>query len=350
MPKAQVAPPPNRAKVNAGIAPREATRTFVRSADAGYLAALLLASSLQSLPARLRVNTLDKLSRLVGGLWACTNGTTPQRVRHYLETLFDISPSDPALKSAVRQHLTLTVWNALILNLLPTLKAADVCRLITFDGLDQLSSAAAAARPILLLGGHYGAYGYAVAAALSAQGYATSLIGYQGSDIPPPDASQAYLRWYWPRVQRLNERVNLVAVKPGQREQPALAAILKQRRSIFYLLADQYFPPATRALHLVPVHLLQRNALWDITAVQLARKHDATPFIAIPQPDGSGRHITLEPLAWRSANTAPSAIREELQEYASRLEARLRACPALWRDLRRVDLLQRLPPAAELEE
>jgi len=292
----------------------------------------------------MRAGVIHQLSRTVGTIWYKTNGGTVRHVRRHLQILFDHKEDDTRLESLVRDQLMLTVWNALILNLLPSLHDEHLDRLVQVQGLYYLDELGKQDQSVLLLGAHYGAYGYAVAAVLSAQGYPTWLVGYGGSHSPPPRTSHLYNKLYWPRVQRLNQRIRMTTVAPGKQSQPELVRILEQKTGIFYLLADQYFvhPGQDHPAHLVPLHLLNHIVYLDVSGVQLAKQKGAQPLTALPVKDGHRQRVLIEPMQWASDGTATADIAQDLQVYITRLEQRLLEYPALWRDLRRSDLLFRM--------
>jgi len=261
-------------------------------------------------------------------------------VRHHLQVLFGYEEANAELESMVRDQLVLTIWNALILNLLPSLRDEHLDRLLQIEGLHYLDESRKQGQAVLLLGAHYGAYGYAIAAALSAQGYPTWLVGYGGSHSPPPRT-----RLYWPKVQRLNQCIRMATVTPGKKPQIELIKILEHRTSIFYLLADQYFivhPGQDHPAYLVPLRLLNHVVYLDVSGVQLAKQKGAQPLIALPVKDDRRQRVVIEPIQWVSGGTARADIAQDLQAYLVRLEQHLLEYPALWRDLRRSDLLARV--------
>jgi lauroyl/myristoyl acyltransferase len=218
-------------------------------------------------------------------------------------------------------------------------------RLLQVEGLHYVDELREQDQRVLLLGAHYGAYGYAVAAMLSAQGFSTCLVGYGGSHSPPPQTSRLYNKLYWPRVQRLNQRIRMTTISPGKKSQPELVKILEQQATVFYLLADQYFivrPGQDHPAHLVPLQFLSRTVYLDINGVQLAKRKGAQPLTALPVQDGHRQRVLIEPIEWTSGGTAREDVAQDLQVYLLRLEQRLLEYPALWRDLRRSDLLLRM--------
>ena len=314
------------------------------------MAALFLETGLSVLPTNIQVGITHQLSRIVGTIWHKMNRGTVHRVRHHLQTLFDYEEDNTKLESMVRDQLVLTSWNALILNLLPSLHDEHLNHLLQVEGLHYLEELQEQSKKVLLLGAHYGAYGYAVAATLSARGYPIWLVGYGGSHSPPPRTSYLYNKLYWPKVQRLNQRIQMTTVIPGKRPQPELTEILEQEASVFYLLADQYFivrPGQDPPSHLVPLHLLNRTVYLDVTGIQLAKQMNARPLTAIPVKNGDRHRVLIEPMEWASSGTVTEDIAQDLQIYLSRIEHRLLEYPALWRDLRRPDLPPRIGLARE---
>ena len=318
---------------------------WIAPGDMGYMAALVLATGLSVLPSAAHSGIIHQLSRMAGTIWHRTNRGTVRRVRHHLQYLFHYKEADTTLESLVRSQLILASWNAFIINLLPSLHDEHLDRLLQVEGLHHLDELRKQGQAILLLGAHYGAYGFAAAAMLSAQGYPIWLVGYGDSHSPPPRTSHLYNKLYWPRVQRLNQRVRMTTVDPGKESQPGLVKILEGKPDIFYLLADQYFvlrPGQGIPSHLVPLHLLGHTVYLDISGVQLAKQMGAQPLTALPVKDDHRQRVLIEPMEWASDGTATADIAQDLQIYLTRLEQRLLEYPALWRDLRRSDLLPRM--------
>ena len=316
---------------------------WISAGDLGYLIALILATGLNMLPSAVRAGFIRWLSRVAGTIWYDTNQQVVRRVRHHIQVLF--SGPQRTLESLVRGHLILASWNAFIINLLPSLHDEHLDRLLQIEGLHYLDEYRKQGESILLLGAHYGTYGFAVAAALSAQGYSVWLVGYGDRYSPPPRTSHIYKKLYWPRVQRLNRRVRMTTVDPERECHQDLVEILQSKPDICYLLPDQYFivhPGQHAPSHLVPLRLLGRTVYLDVTGVQLAKQMGAQPLTAIPVRDGNRQRVLIEPLEWASNETAVTDIAQDLQLYLARLEQRLVEDPALWRDLRRVDLLPRM--------
>lgn len=308
------------------------------------MAALALGSAIRILPPGTQCRVLHRLSRTAGAIWHMTNGASVRRVRRHLQLLF-AEQAGRRLESLVQDQLALASLNTLIISLLPSLEDEHVTQLLQIGGLRYLDELQSRDEAILLLGGHYGTYGYAIAAALSAQRYPTCLVGYSSSHAPPPQTSRVYNKLYWPRVRKLSQRIRIATVKPGVELQPELSEILERRSDVFYLLADQYFvvrPGQEPPSHLVPLQLLQHTVYLDVTGVRLAKQVGARVLQAIPVRDGYRQRILIEPMEWTSSGTATTDIARDLQVYLAHLERRLLEYPALWRDLRRPDLLPRL--------
>ncbi|MBN1584439.1 MAG: hypothetical protein JXA89_27285 [Anaerolineae bacterium] len=335
--------------------------------DIEYLAALALSTGLNILPPAVRVKAIRQMSWLAGMVLHKSNRGSVRRVRNHLRGLFDQGDDRRRdLEEMVHAQLVMSSWNALILHFLPSLRDEHMVHLVQVEGLHYLDELKKQSRPVLLLGAHYGVYGYAVAAALAARGYPTWLVGYGGSQAPPPQTSRWYNKFYWPRVQRLNERIRMIAIDPSQASQTELSRVLVDNESgmdIVYLLPDQYFVRDQDCFPgLVPVQFLSRTVYLDVSGIQTAKRLGVSVFTAIPasgavrgksgvpaqdagltpSKTGRGQCVLIEPMEWTSEGTLAADIAQDLQHYMSRLEQRLLAYPALWRDLRRPDLLLRM--------
>jgi lauroyl/myristoyl acyltransferase len=316
---------------------------WISAGDLGYLSALVLATCLDVLPSAVRAGFIYWLSRVAGTIWYYIGQEVVRRVRCHIQVLF--SDAGHTLRSLVRAHLILASWNALVINLLPSLRDEHLGRLVQIEGLHYLDEYKERGEPILLLGAHYGTYGFAIAAALSARGYPVWLVGYGDRRSPPPRKSRLYKKLYWPRVQRLNQRVRITTVDPEGESQQELLEILQSKSDICYLLPDQYFvvhPGQRPSSHLVPLRLLDRTVYLDVTGVRLAKQVGARPLTALPVPGGHRQRVVIEPLEWTGGGTATTAVARDLQVYLARLERHLLECPSFWRDLRRSDLLPRM--------
>ena len=323
----------------------ESCSPLIAPSDAGYVSALALATVLSILPSAMRVGVLHQLSRTAGTIWYRANRGAARRVRRHLRILFGYERADETLESLVHTHLLLASWNALIINLLPSLRDEHLVHMFQIEGLHHIDEIQRRNETVLLLGFHYGVYGYAVAAVLSAQGYPTRLVAYGDTHSAPSGTSRLYQRLYWPRVERLIRRIKGTAIHPGGESQPELLRALEQGNEIVYMLADQYFViPAgqDRPPNLVPLRLLNCTVHLDIGGVQSVKRMGASLLTAIPVKDGRHQRVLIEPMAWASAGTGTEDVAQDLQAYLMRLEQHLLEYPALWRDLRRSDLLPRM--------
>jgi lauroyl/myristoyl acyltransferase len=318
---------------------------LIASGDVRYMAVLILAAGLNVLPSAMRARIISQLSRAVSALWYRTNRGGVRHVRHHLQVLFDYAESDTELESLVRSQLVLATWNALIINLLPSLHEKHLDDLLRIEGLPHIDEIKRQGKGVLLLGFHYGAYGFAVAGALAAQGHRTRLVAYGDSYTPRLGTSRFYQRFYWPQVQRLIQNIKVITVDPDQESQPELCKVLERKDEIVHLLADQYFvipPTQRRPEHLVPLRFLERTVYLDTSGVRLAKQMGAQPLMAISVKEDDRQRVLIEPFEWASGGTTIDDIARDLQLYMSRLERQLLTYPAWWRDLRRTDLLARV--------
>lgn len=332
-------------KHNETLSDSDSRRPLIVPGDVEYLAVLILATGLNVLPSAMRSGAIYQLSRAVSALWYKSNRGAVRRVRHHLQILFKYDEADAGLEQLVRSQLVLASWNALIINLLPSIRDEDLPDLLQIDGLHHIDEIRQQNKTVLLLGFHYGAYGFAVATALAAKGYPTRLVAYGDSHSPRPGTSRFYHKFYWPRVQRLIQKIKVITVNPGSQSQPELRDVLEQPDEIVYLLADQYFiipPGQDQPSHVVPLRFLDHTVYLDVSGVQLAKKMGVQPLTAIPVKDGSRQRVLIEAMEWASDGTATVDIAQDLQVYLNRLERHLLDDPAWWRDLRRADLLPRM--------
>jgi lauroyl/myristoyl acyltransferase len=326
-------------------AAQKANVPLIAPEDLERAAALILAAGLNVLPGGARVRAIRRLSQLTGTIWHKTNRAVVRRVRQHLQVVFDYEPADEALESLVRDQLVLAGWNALIANLLPLFREEHLAGLLQLEGLHYLDDLRRQDRAILLLGFHYGVYGYAIAATLAARGYPTRLVGYGDARSEPPRTSRLYRKFYFPRLQRVNRWVRTVVIEPDNTSQPEMLKLLEQRDELIYLLADQYFvvPPGRgHPSNLVPLNLMDHTVYLDVTGVRMAKQMGAHSLTVIPVKDERRERVLIEPLGWASDGTTTADIARDLQIYLARLERHLLEYPALWRELRRAELLPRL--------
>jgi lauroyl/myristoyl acyltransferase len=303
-----------------------------------------MAAGLSALPAAMRARVIHQLSQTLGAIWHGTDRGAVRRVRHNLQVLFGYQAS-PTLESLVRDQLVLSIWNAFIANLLPSLRDEHLATLCQIEGLHYVEEIQRQNKAVLLLGFHYGAYGYAIAATLSARGYPTRLAAYGAAQVEPRGTSYLYRKLYLPRLTWVNRWVKTVAINPGQKSQPELRKILEHKSDIVYLMADQYFvisPGQDYPPHLVPLRLLNHTVYLDTTGIQLAKRMGCQPLTAIPVKNGHRPRVVIEPMEWAGDGTTRADIAQDLQIYLTRLEQPLLDYPALWRELRRAELLPRL--------
>jgi hypothetical protein len=268
------------ARIEAAASNKRLRPPWIAPGDMERVAALVLATGLNALPSAMRARVIHHLSRVLSTIWYRTNRGAVSCTRRNLQILFGYGEADATLEALVRSHLALSSWNAFIANLLPSLRDEHLAHVCQFEGLNHVDEIQQQNKAVLLLGFHYGVYGYAVVAALSARGYPTRLVAYSSARSEPPRTSRLYRRLYWPRLQRVNRWGKTVAIDPGGESQPELHQILERKDGIVYLLADQYFvvpPGQDHASYLVPLHLLNHTVHLDVTGVQLAKRLGAPP-------------------------------------------------------------------------
>jgi len=266
--------------------------------------------------------------------------------RANIQTLFGARWSDAEIESHVRKLLTLTAWNSMMIDLLPALQDEHAAHLMPVEGTHHLDEAMARGRGVLLLGAHLGAFAYVVAAVLYARQYPVCEVGYGGR--PKPGSSLFYRRFYWPRVMGMRQHFNVIDPQNGP--QRALLDTLREGK-ILYLLPDEYFildQPRSHSQYLVPVELLGRTVHVETGGLRLAKRLGAEVFTALPVQEGRVQRVFIEPFAFPTSGTAPEDLAQDMRAFLTMLEARVKAQPFLWRDLRRHDLFERLREPEEL--
>jgi lauroyl/myristoyl acyltransferase len=310
--------------------------------DLEYAMGAALMLSLRAVPAGRRRPVIDRLSRLAGALLARASLSNVRYTRENLRRVFGEQLSAPEVDAHTRGALALAAWNAMVVDLLPALNDTDAAHLLEIEGTHHLDAVRARNKPTLLLGAHIGFFAYPIAAVLYARGYRLCEIGFGGQ--PKRGSSLLYQKVYWPRVAAMRQRFQVF--DPHVDPQRVLLDVLKNNE-ILYLLPDEYYvfeegkqPPP----NLISVDFLGHTVSMETGAFRLAKRMGAELLTILPYQEHGRQHIPVEPLEYVTSGLSPADLAQDLAAFMARVEARIKAHPSLWRDLRRTDLSRRLRP------
>lgn len=312
---------------------------LVEPGDIQFILAAMVTAAMQMIPSARRPHMVMQLSERLGALWYSLNMRDVRRVRSHMRLLLGDLWVDAEIESHVRRQLSLTVWNYLILNLIPSISPKQAENLLPIDGLEHLDQAIDMHQPLLLLGAHVGPYAYPIAAMLLARHYAVREVGHAQ---PRQGSSIIYRKLYWPRVSKTIEHLAVVNTLEGMSK--AVLDILRADQ-ILYLLPDQFYivdqgyPPSP---HLVQVTFLRRLVNLETGGLRLAKRLGARVFTALPTYEQGMYHIHIQPLELPTDGLRPADLATDLRAFMEQVEQCIYRQPFLWRDLRRSDLLQRL--------
>lgn len=312
---------------------------LIEPGDVQFLLAVAVLMGLRLVPAARRAGFLRAVSSRLGAIWHRTNLRDVRRVRGHVQLLFGGRWTPEQIETIVRRQLSLTVWNFLTLNLIPTLDQAQSAALLPVHGMAHLEAARQRGHPALLLGAHVGPYAYPIAAVLLAHGHEVREIGHAR---PRQGSSWLYRKLYWPRISATCRYMRVI--DPLQGAQTELLDVLN-RKEILYLLPDQLYilPPETeRSRHLVQVPYLGHTVNLETGGLRLCKRLGAETFTVLSEWRSDGYHATIAPFPLPTAGCRPQELAEDLHAFMARVAQTIYDQPFLWRDLRRADLLTRL--------
>lgn len=323
---------------------QETRPPLVTFGDLEYVLASMLMLGLHVIPISKRTKVISWLSKVMGAIWHRSDMQNVRLARANLQALFGEHWSDAEIESHIRELLTLTAWNSMMVDLLPALKDDQATHLLPIEGLHHLDAALERGNGVLLLGAHVGAFAYIIAAVLYAHHYPVCEVGYGGR--PKAGSSLFYQRLYWPRVMGMRQHFNVI--DPHDGPQRALLDTLREG-NILYLLPDEYFivePNQPRSQYLVPVELFGRTVHLETGGIRLAKRTGAEVYTALPVQEGEVHRVFIEPFTFVNDGTTPQDLARDMRAFLMLLEERVQAQPFLWRDLRRHDLLEKLQEPA----
>ncbi len=313
---------------------------LVSPRDLEYVLASGLMLSLRFVPLSKRLQIIESLSHFVGRVWHLTNLNNVRRIRYNLQHLFGSTLSSTEIEQHIRGVLTLTAWNSMIVDLLPSLDDEQAKTLLPLDGLHHIAERQAQGKPILLLGAHVGVFAYAIAAVLYAHGYDLCEVGFGGQ--PKVGSSLLYQKLYWPRVAAVRQRFQVF--DPHNGPQRILLDTFK-RGHIVYLLPDEYTilqPEQEPPPNLAAINFLGGIVYLETGGLRLAKRMDAEIITALPRQENGRQRIYFEPLGYATDGFTLPDLTQDLSCFMALVETRIQEQPFLWRDLRRDDLFQRL--------
>ena len=317
----------------------ESRPPLIARGDLQFLLAVGFIWMLRLLPASLRPRFLIRLSRILGSIWHKSNMPDVQRVRAHLQQLFPDRWSPSEIETIVRKQLSLTVWNFMTLNLIPTLNQEQSARLLPVAGLHHLEALKKEGQPALLLGAHIGPYAYPIAAVLMANGLQVHEVGHAR---PRQGSSWLYRKLYWPRIQATCQFMQVI--DPLQGGQTELLDVLRSGKVLF-LLPDQLYvvnADEQHSRHLVEISYLGRTVHLETGGLRLCKRLKTAVFTTIPTFKNNHYQISIEPFTLPTSSLHPNDLATDLQCFMNQVAEHIEEQPFLWRDLRRADLLKRL--------
>ncbi len=312
---------------------------LIAAGDLQFILAVGFIYGLRLLHSSIRPRFLMQFSNSLGALWHKSNMQDVRRVRTHLQQLFPDRWSAKEIETIVRQQLSLTAWNFMTLNLIPTLSKEQSAQLLPVTGMESLTALRAGGRSALLLGAHIGPYAYPVAAVLMANGFHVHEVGHAR---PRQGSSWLYRKLYWPRIQATCQFMQVI--DPLQGGQMELLDVLRDGK-ILFLLPDQLYVLAKNehhSRHLVQIAYLGHTVNLETGGLRLCKRLKTAVFTALPTFTDGHYHIHIEPFKLPTIGLHPDNLATDLQLFMDQVAQRIETQPFLWRDLRRADLLARL--------
>jgi lauroyl/myristoyl acyltransferase len=305
------------------------------------LASLFL-SGMQLLPASQRVRVVNKVSALLGWLLHAVNVHSTRTMRKNLNTVLGSDRSPDVVEADLRRLLSLTVWNALMINSLPVLSREQIVDLVPIDGISCLDGYLDDGRPVLIWSYHFGVHPLIVAAILHARGYPIHAIAHVRQ---MPVAASVFQRYYLQRLERIGDQ--FPAIDPREGVQREMLNVLRNKECLY--VTPDYMIPADeiqpKSAFVVPIDFLGRRTWLQTGGLRLAKRLKAQVVTMLSTPgDGNGdeRRLLVEPFELPTSGLKPVELQRDLQMCMRRLELHVLAHPYLWWDLKRDDLAKRL--------
>jgi lauroyl/myristoyl acyltransferase len=295
---------------------------------------------MQLLPASQRVRVVNKISTFLGWLLHAVNVHSTRTMRKNLNTVLGSDRSPDVVEADLRRLLSLTVWNALMINSLPVLSREQIVDLVPIDGISCLDGYLDDGRPVLIWSYHFGVHPLIVAAILHARGYPIHAIAHVRQT---PVAASVFQRFYLQRLERIGDQFPVINPREGvQRE---MLDVLRNKECLYvtpdYMIPEDEIQP--KSAFVVPIDFLGRRTWLQTGGLRLAKRLNAQVVTMLStQGNGSERRLLVEPFELPTPGLKPVELQRDLQTCMRRLELHVLAHPYLWWDLKRDDLVKRL--------
>ena len=313
---------------------------LISSGDLTYVLAALFLSGMQLFPASQRVQVIAKVSAFLGRLLHAVNVHSTRTLRENLNAVLGSDRSSSVVKEDLSRLLSLTVWNVLMINALPVLPREQIVDLVPIDGISCLDDCLDGGRPVLIWSYHFGVHPLIVAAILHARGYPIHAVTHVRQ---MPAAASVFQRFYLHRLRCIGEQFPVIDPREGANRN--MLDVLRNNECLYvtpdYMVPEDRTRP--RSAFVVLVDFLGRGAWLQTGGLRLAKRLGARVLTVLStQDDRDVRRLVVEPFELPTPGLTPAELQRDLQMCMRRLEARVRAHPYLWWDLKRDDLLERL--------
>jgi lauroyl/myristoyl acyltransferase len=307
-----------------------------------YTFAALFLMVMQLLPAAQRLQVVNKTSVLLGRLLHILNVHSVKTVRDHFNRVLGPGRLPDRTEADLRRLLSLTVWNALMLNSLPAFRKEQIAHLVPVDGIDCLDALLDLGHPVLIWGFHFGIHPLVVAAVLHARGYPIHAVTHVRH--MPAQASRLR-RFYLRRLMRIGDQFPVIDPRDGLKR--GMLDVLRNGQCLF--VTPDYMLPSgeieSESAFVVPVDFLGQRAWLQTGGLRLPKRLKASVITVLSAQGDEGEwRLIVEPFELPTAGLTPDELQHDMQMCMRRLETHVLAYPHLWWDLKRDDLLDRLTP------
>jgi lauroyl/myristoyl acyltransferase len=313
---------------------------LVSPGDLTYVFASLFLSGMQLLPASHRIRVVNKVSAFLGRLLHAVNVHSTKTIRENLNTVLGSGRSPDVVEADLRRLLSLTVWNALMINSLPVLSREQIAALVPIDGMSCLDDCLDGGRPVLIWSYHFGIHPLIVAAILHARRYPIHAVTHVRQ---MPVAVTVFQRRYLQRLEHIGDQFSVIDPREGV--QRKMLDVLRNKECLFvtpdYMIPEDEIRP--KSAFVVPIDFLGRRAWLQTGGLRLPKRLKAQVVTVLSTPGDKGeRRLIVEPFELPTPGLEPVELQQDMQMCMHRLEFHVLAHPHLWWDLKRDDLVERL--------